>query len=196
MGSIKVILNQDISNLGEEGDVKIVKKGYARNYLIPNNLALDFSLKNRKLVETKKEYYENRKLEKKENAAKLKEKLENEKIKIEVAAGDKGRLYGTITSQNIAEELNKLNYNIDKRKIELTDHIKFSGTYKYRIHLYHDIYAQMELTVIAKQEKVDSHKSRDRKDRKNYSRKQTKSIEKESEEKTPEETQKTEQPAE
>ena len=152
MGNIKIILKKDIPNLGEEGDIKNVKKGYARNFLFPNNLAVDYSLKNRNVFEKQKDAIEKRKLQKKENAQALKEKLENEKISLTITAGDKGRLYGTVTTQLILDEILKLGYTIDRRIIELKDHIKFAGTYKFSIHLYQDIYAVMDLNVIAKKE--------------------------------------------
>lgn len=154
MGTIKVILKEDILNLGEAGDIKSVKRGYARNFLFPKNLIMDYSTQNKKMLDAKKDFYEKKKLEKKENAAKLKEKLEQESISITISAGDKGRLFGTVTNTVIAEKLTELNYTmIEKKAIELKEHIKFSGKYKFRIHLYQDIYANMELEVIGKVEK-------------------------------------------
>ncbi|MCK4796698.1 MAG: 50S ribosomal protein L9 [Spirochaetes bacterium] len=163
MGSIKIILKQDIPNLGEEGDIKFVKRGYARNYLLPQKKARNYSKQNINILETQKEYLENKKLTKIENANKLKEKLENEKISLPIQAGEKGRLYGTVTTSSIIEELNKLEYQIDKKEIELKEHIKFGGIYKYRIHLYHDIYAIMELNVIATQDKKQNINQKKRK---------------------------------
>jgi large subunit ribosomal protein L9 len=159
MSSIKIILSKDVNTLGEEGDVKVVKKGYARNYLFPKKLAVDYSLANQKMLDSKKEYLEKRKGQKKEDALKLKEQIEKEKITIEVTSGDKGRLYGTVTTVNIAEELHKLNYDIDKKKIELKEHIKFGGSYKFYVHLYLDVNAVVDLVVVAKQEQ----KQQDRK---------------------------------
>ena len=124
MGTIKVILKEDISNLGEAGDVKSVKKGYARNFLFPKDLVMDFSKQNKKMLEAKKDFYEKKKLEKKENAVKLKEKLEQESISITISAGDKGRLFGTVTNTVIAEKLVELNYTmIEKKAIELKENL-------------------------------------------------------------------------
>lgn len=170
MGNIKVILNKDIINLGEEGDIKLVKRGYARNYLFPKDLACDYSERNVKILDSKKEYLDKKKENKRENAEQLKEKLEAAKISIEVPAGDKGRLYGTVTSNNIGDELTKLDFNIDKRKIDLKEHIKFGGTYKYRIHLYESIYAEMELEVIAKEEKHEDKRPKGKKFKKGYNK--------------------------
>ena len=156
MGTLRVILKQDIPNLGEEGDIKVVKRGYARNYLFPRNLVVDYSKKNRKLLESQKNILEKKKMVKKENAQQLKEKLEQVKLSITVPSGEKGRLFGTITSSNISEKLKELEYSIEKKSIELKEHIKFGGKYKYRIHLYQDVYAEMELEIIAKIEKQKS----------------------------------------
>ncbi len=179
MGTIKIILNQDVSNLGEEGDIKVVKKGYARNFLFPKKFALNYSKEHIKTLESKKDYYEKRKLDKRDDALKLKEKLENEKLSIEILAGDKGRLYGTVTTSNIFDELIKLNYSIDKKKIELKEHIKFAGTYKFRIHLYQDIYAVVELKVIAKQEKKEERPQKGRRYNRRDTTNNTKKVTKE-----------------
>jgi len=150
--SIKVILKKDIPNLGEEGDVEIVKVGYARNYLFPNGLALDYSLKNRNILKRQTDAIAKKKLEKKENSLLLKQKLEETKVSIEINAGEKGRLYGTVTTSHIFDELTKLDFPIDKKKIDLKEHIKFAGLYKFTVHIYQDIYAEVALEVIAKQE--------------------------------------------
>ncbi|HRU43666.1 MAG TPA: 50S ribosomal protein L9 [Spirochaetota bacterium] len=164
MRSTKIILKKDVANLGEEGDVKVVKCGYARNYLFPNGLAVDYSLRNRNILERQRGLLEKRKLMKKENAKELKAKLEAEKISISVASGDKGRLYGTVTNMQIEEEIKKLGYDIDKKKIELKEHIKFSGNYKVLIRLYEDITASVDLEVIAKiEEKKEDKRQKRRK---------------------------------
>ena len=150
--SIKVILKKDIPNLGEEGDVEVVKVGYARNYLFPNGLVVDYSLKNRNTLKRQTDAIAKKKLEKKENSLQLKQKLEESKVSIEINAGEKGRLYGTVTTGHIFDELTKLGFSVEKKKIELKEHIKFSGLYKFTVHIYQDIYAEVALEVIAKQE--------------------------------------------
>ncbi len=164
MGNTKIILKKDVVSLGEEGDVKVVKCGYARNYLFPNGLAVDYSVQNRNILERQKGLLEKRKLMKKENAKELKAKLETEKISISVASGDKGRLYGTVTNMQVEEEIKKLGYDIDKKKIELKEHIKLSGNYKILVHLYEDIIASVDLEVLAKvEEKKEERKQKRRK---------------------------------
>jgi large subunit ribosomal protein L9 len=150
--NIKVILRKDVPILGEEGDIKSVKAGFARNYLFPRELAVDYSPQNRNIFEKQKAAIEKRKLEKKDHAKELKDKLEATKVSISIPSGDKGRLYGTVTTALITDELVKSGFNIDKKKVELKEHIKFAGAYKISVHVYQDIYASVDLTVIAKQE--------------------------------------------
>ena len=148
MGTTKIILRKDVPGLGEEGDIKVVKKGYAMNYLYPNGFAVDYCLKNKNILEKQQSTIEKKRLEKKENAKALKEKLEGVKVSIEVPAGDKGRLYGTVTSMQIEEKIAALGYTVDRRNIVIKDHIKNGGKYKFSVHLYNDIYADMEIEVI------------------------------------------------
>ena len=148
MGTTKIILRKDVPGLGEEGDIKVVKKGYAMNYLYPNGFAVDYCLKNKNILEKQQSTIEKNRLEKKENAKELKGKLEGVKVSIEVPAGEKGRLYGTVTSMQIEEKIAALGYTVDRKNIVIKDHIKSGGKYKFSVHLYNDIYADMELEVI------------------------------------------------
>ena len=147
MSVTKVILVKDVYNLGEEGDVKDVKRGYARNYLIPQGFAVDYTLQNRNTLAKRSAAIEKKKLQKKENASALKAKLEAEEILVKIPAGEKGRLYGTVTTTQIVEELATKGYELDRRNVELSDHIKIAGKYKVSVHLYNDIYAEIPLVV-------------------------------------------------
>lgn len=147
MSVTKVILVKDVYNLGEEGDVKDVKRGYARNYLIPQGFAVDYTLQNRNTLAKRSAAIEKKKLQKKENAGALKVKLEAEELLVKIPAGEKGRLYGTVTTAQLVEELTTKGYEIDKRNLELSDHIKVAGKYKVSVHLYNDIYAEIPLVV-------------------------------------------------
>lgn len=134
---MKVILNHDVHNLGEEGDVCEVAPGYARNYLLPKNLAVAHTKGNLALFESRRAAIEARKEEKRKEALTLKEQLEEVSISIETNTGDTGRLFGSVTSATIAEELAKLGYTIDRKKIEIPDHsIKMAGLYKINVKLY------------------------------------------------------------
>jgi len=102
---MKVILNQDISNLGEEGEIKDVARGYARNYLIPKKLVMPYTREALSMLESRRETIEQRREEKRKAAMDIKTRLETEPLVIEMPAGDRGRLFGSVTSATIAEAL-------------------------------------------------------------------------------------------
>ena len=145
---MKVILNQDVHNLGEEGDVKDVAPGYARNYLIPQNLAVPHTKGNLALFEHRRAAIEKRKEEKRKEALSLKEKLSGLKITIDMTSGDTGRLFGSVTNANIADELQKLGFQIERKRIELPEHaLKMTGVYSVKVKLYDNNVAELELTI-------------------------------------------------
>ncbi len=146
---MKVILLKDIKKLGKVGDVVEVTDGYARNYLIPRSLAEQSTagkLKNLKEIEKA----EQRKAEQQnKEAEKLAEKLNGVEITINAKAGEEEKLFGSITSNDIAEEiLNSLGINIDKKDIELDTPIKSLGTHTIDINLYSGIKPQVKVCVV------------------------------------------------
>lgn len=143
---MKVILLENVAGLGRAGDIKVVKDGYARNYLLPKKLA-EIATKNKeeyikklseKLAEKAQKVYE--------DAVSLKNQLEDKVIEIFAKAGEEGKLFGSVTSTLVAEELKKLGFEIDKKKI-LMDHIKVLGEYKIRIRLDEGVIANIKLIV-------------------------------------------------
>ncbi len=152
---MKVILNQDVYNLGEEGDVCEVAKGYARNYLIPQGYAVLYNKQSVALFESRKAAIEKRKEEKRKESLSLKEKIQEQEIVLEVPSGDNGKLFGSVTNANVAEALKALGITVERKKIELPEHnIKALGTYTAKIKLYGDESA--ELKVIIKSDKEES----------------------------------------
>lgn len=145
---MKVILNQDVPNLGELGDVKDVASGYARNYLFPRSLALAFNQRTVALFERRKTEIEELKATKRSASAGLKEKLEAEEITVDVPAGQNGKLYGAVTGQIVVDELAKKGIEIDRKKIEIPGRsIKSIGNYKLLVHLYEREEATLHLVV-------------------------------------------------
>ena len=152
---MKLILNQDVYNLGEEGDVCEVAKGYARNYLIPQGYAVLYNKQSIALFESRKAAIEKRKEEKRKASLSLKEKIQEQEIVLEVPSGDNGKLFGSVTNANVAEALKALGITVERKKIELPEHnIKALGTYTAKIKLYGDEFA--ELKVIIKSDKEES----------------------------------------
>ncbi len=145
---MKIILNQDVPNLGEEGDVVVVKDGYARNYLLPHNYAVVYNKSNVAIFASRADAIEKRKEEKRKESATLGERLKDVVITIVMSAGDTGKLFGSVTNTMISEELSKMDIYIDRKKIEVASHtIKMTGTYSVRIHLYENNYAIVKLVV-------------------------------------------------
>ncbi|MDR0583488.1 MAG: 50S ribosomal protein L9 [Treponema sp.] len=154
---MKVILNKDLSTLGEEGDVKDVARGYARNYLFPRGIALPYTPQTVKLFESRKEEIEAKKVQKRQDSLGLKEKLEALEISITMPAGANGRLYGAVTSQTVADELAKLGFQIERKRIELTGNsLKSTGKYKAAVKLYESASAEIQIVVIGQALKTET----------------------------------------
>lgn len=145
---MRVILLENVVGLGKAGEIKNVKDGYARNYLIPKKL-VEVATKRKeeylaklseKLKEKAKKFYE--------DALSLKETLEKESLEIKAKAGEEGKLFGSITNSDIALALKEKGYDIDKRKI-IVDHIKVLGEHTVRIKLDEGVVATIPLKVVA-----------------------------------------------
>ncbi len=165
---MKVFLNADVKHLGEEGDVKMVANGYARNYLFPRNLALPYNEVTIAHFEGRKEEIESKKVAKRAESANLAEKLNAQTITIVMPAGPNGKLYGAVTSQTIAEYLNKEGFEIERKRIEVPGlTIKSIGKYTVRVRLYEatsaDVTVVIEAQVDPKAEKKSTSKEKDRK---------------------------------
>ena len=145
---MKIILIKDVEGLGVEGDLVDAKIGYARNYLIPKGVAIEATPGNMRKWESQQVERAERKEKEEEEALKLKGKIEEEAINIEGKSGEGGRLFGSITSTDIAEALKaQQNIDIDKRRIELKDNIKTLGTTEVSIRVYPEIVATLRVNV-------------------------------------------------
>jgi large subunit ribosomal protein L9 len=154
---MKVILNKDLAPLGEEGDVKDVARGYARNFLFPRDIAVPYNEKTVKLFESRKDEIEARKAEKRKDAAGLKERLEALELSVSMPAGANGKLYGALTSQIVMEELAKQGFQIERKRIELQGtSFKSVGKYKVVIKLYESAAAELSITVQGQVEKTET----------------------------------------
>jgi large subunit ribosomal protein L9 len=158
---MKVILNKDLSTLGEEGDVKDVAKGYARNYLFPRGIAFPFMPKAVKILEGRRKEIEARKEQKRQDSLSLKERLESLELCIFMPAGANGRLYGAVTSQTISDELAKNGFQIERKRIEIAGSgFKSVGKYKAVIKLYESKSAEVGITVSAQEIKLEAPPAR------------------------------------
>ena len=155
---MKVILNKDLSTLGEEGDVKDVAKGYARNYLFPRGIALPYTTRMIKLIESRRAEIDARKEQKRQDAMGIREKLGNLELSIAMPAGANGRLYGAVTNQTVADELAKNGFQIERKRIELAGSgFKSVGKYKAIIKLYESQSAEITVTITAQEIKTETN---------------------------------------
>jgi large subunit ribosomal protein L9 len=142
-----------VDDLGLEGDVVNVAKGYARNYLIPKGIGLETSLQNMKALEMQRKKIEVNRLRAKEEAVKLKDKIEGMEVIFSQKAGEEGKLYGSVTSMDIASYLEKQGVVIDRRKIVLEKPIKTLGEFEASIKVYPEVTGSLKVVVIPKEEK-------------------------------------------
>ena len=150
---MKIILNQDVPNLGEEGDVCVVKDGYARNYLLPTGAAVLYTNENLSIFKSREAAIEKRKVAKREASASLKERLDNVSLDMVVSAGESGKLFGSVTPLMIQEALAKQGFDIEKKRIEVATHaIKMVGTYNAKVHLYENEFSMIKLNVLSEAE--------------------------------------------
>lgn len=146
---MKVILLKDVKNIGKKGDLLNVKDGYARNFLFPKKAAVEATPSNLKKLDNERKLKAKKEEEVYQEAKELGDELSKIKLTIQSKAGDNGKLFGSITTKDIASLIEKQhNIKIDKRKIELSDAIKATGEYTAKIKLHTKVVA--ELTVIVK----------------------------------------------
>lgn len=146
---MEVILKQDIKNLGYTDDVVKVRSGYGLNYLIPQGMAVIANPVNRKIHAevVKQRAHKLGKL--KNDAEKLAASLEGVTLNIPAKVGDKGKLFGSVTSQNLVEVLKKMGLDIDKKQISMPEeHIKKTGTYTATVNVHRDIKAKLNFEVV------------------------------------------------
>lgn len=144
---MKVILLQDVKKVGKKGDVVDISDGYARNFLFPRKLAEEANNNNMHILNTKKENERKKKLAEIEAAQKLASELKGKEIKIEAKSGNGGRLFGAITSKDVAELINKkFKLSVDKKKIVM-DTIKVAGSYDIEIKLYPEVSTKMKVII-------------------------------------------------
>ncbi len=147
---MKVILTQDVKNLGKEGDVKDLSDGYARNYLIPRGLVVEATTANLKEKEDQASRLQKQKDREKTQAQALYDRLNGKSITITARSGGGDKLFGAVTSKEIADALNKqFKVKLDKKKVDLGEPIKHLGEYPIKIKIYPQIQAEITVRVEA-----------------------------------------------
>ena len=154
---MEVILREHVDNLGRRGEIVKVANGYARNYLLPRNLALLVTDGNKKHVERERAKFDAREAEEKGVADVTAQRISNAEIEIARKVGETDVLYGSVTSADIAEVLHAKGFDVDRRKLQLHEPIKKVGEYTVPIKLHRDVTTHVKVRVIAEgQEKTKS----------------------------------------
>ncbi len=146
---MKVILRQDYEALGHIGDVVEVKDGYARNYLLPRNIAYQATEGSLRALEEEKRQYERRQEKEKKSASNLGVMLSSASVTLKMKVGEEDKLFGSVTSQMIAEQLEAQGITIDKRSIELDEPIKTLGMYEVPVKLHPKVTSTLKVWVVA-----------------------------------------------
>jgi large subunit ribosomal protein L9 len=147
---MKVILRQNFEGLGTIGEVVEVKDGYARNYLIPRELAYRSTPGSLRAIETEKRRYQAQMAKLEQEARSQAERLESVSITIPMKVGDEDRLFGSVTSIMIAEELSRQGYEVDRRIITMEEPIKHLGMFDVPIKLHSNVTASLKVFVVNK----------------------------------------------
>lgn len=146
---MQVILREELPNLGTIGDVVKVKPGYARNYLLPRGLAVEANVRNMNELEHQKRIIADKRLREMKSAAAVVEKLASVKLTFEVRAGEDGKLFGSVTNQDIHRQLEQKGHAIERRRILLDEPLKTLGMHDVIVHVGPETRATLKVEVTA-----------------------------------------------
>lgn len=146
---MKVILKADVKGQGKKGEIINVSDGYARNFLFKNNLAAEATASVVNSARISAEAAEHRKAVEKAAAQELKAKLDAETVTVKIKVGESGKLFGALNTQNISDALAKKGYEVDKKKIVISEPIKSLGRYSVTVKCYAEISAKLTVVVEA-----------------------------------------------
>ncbi len=146
---MEIILKEDVTNLGSANEIITVRNGYARNYLIPRGVAIQAttSLKKAHQEIVKQKAYKEDRLRQK--AMEIAENLKNKQIKVGAKVSTTGKIFGSVNTIMLAEAINKKGFEIDRKSIDLPEHIKEIGTYTATVKLHRDVKVEISFEVIA-----------------------------------------------
>ena len=159
--NMKVILKQDVENVGRKGDLINVSAGYGRNFLLPRKLALEVTPSNMKMVEIERQALKKKAEQERLSYQDLIQKLNAVRLTFVRKAGDKDMIFGSVSASDIKASLDELGFDIDKKKIVLDEPIKRLGNYIVPVKVYHDDKADLKIEV-AKDEKEEETKKKEK----------------------------------
>jgi large subunit ribosomal protein L9 len=147
---LKVILNKTVDSLGNEGEIVTVKDGFARNYLLPREIAKNATKNNISAIKKEIENRQIREAKTRDNLKALTKQLDKLSLKFELKAGEEDRLFGSVTSQMISDAIAEKGYAVDKKEIEIPEPIKHVGKYFVHVKLGLELDAKIKVKVAAK----------------------------------------------
>jgi large subunit ribosomal protein L9 len=146
---MRVILLQDVPALGRTGEVREVKEGYAQHFLLPRGLAAPATTANLQTLQQNRKAAQEREVRAEQRTAALRASLEALVVAVHAKAGEGGRLFGSVTAQDIAQAITRRGIEISKKQVELAEPIKTTGFYKVPIHIHPKMSAMVEVNVVA-----------------------------------------------
>ena len=157
MAHTKILLREDIDDLGARGEIVRVRAGYARNYLLPRKLAVEATANNVKQIEQERAALLKREAKERASAEGQAEKLAALVLEFKRKAGEQGALYGSVTSMDLAEALQERGYEIDRHRIHLREPIKRVGEYKVPVRLHREVSIDLQVKVSPEGEVIVGH---------------------------------------
>lgn len=152
---MKIILIENVENIGRRGEIKEVANGLARNHLLPKKMAVEATPGNVKVWEQKLKSIKEKDAKILEDARELAESLSSVSLQIPVKAGEEGKIFGSVTSQHITDRLNELGYEISKKDVQLEDPIKTLGSHTVDIRLHPEVRVNITVDVTAEEEQAE-----------------------------------------
>ena len=144
---MEVILKEDVAKLGSRGDVVRVAEGYGRNYLLPRKLAIEASASNKAVIEQMKAAAVRRSAKEKAQAEELSKQFDGVSVNFRRRSGEHDQLFGSVTSGDIAEALEKKGFNVDRRKVQLHEPLKTLGEFTVPIKLHKDVTTHLKVLI-------------------------------------------------
>ncbi len=178
MGHTKILLREDVDDLGARGEIVRVKAGYARNYLLPRKLAVEATVSNVKQIEQERTALLKKEANERATAAGQAEQMSSLVLTFARKAGEQGALYGSVTSMDIAEALQEHGYEIDRHRIHLREPLKRVGDFQVPLRLHRDVTIELQVKIVPEGEVILGHLSAE----------QEAELAKQAEQATPEET--------
>ena len=155
---MEVILKEDVAKLGSRGDVVKVSEGYGRNYLLPRKLAIEASAANKAVIEQMKAAAVRRQAKEKSDAELLAKQFDGVSLQFTRRAGENGQLFGSVTSADVAHELEHRGFKVERRKIQLDEPLKALGDFNVAIKLHRDVTTTVKVTIAKEAEAAPAEK--------------------------------------